>query len=95
MRKLLCLLLLLFSCLFVGCTEKEYDGKKIKSIECVKWFTSARVFFDPAHGIYSSTAATPLKTPAINAMMKGNDYQQEFDAVKDTFETNFKRIFSN
>ena len=33
MRKLLCLLLLLFSCLFVGCTEKEYDGKKIKSIE--------------------------------------------------------------
>ena len=64
------------------------------SIECVKWFNASRAFFDPAHGIYDSPSATPLKTPAINTMMKGNDYQQEFDAVKDTFETDFKKIYS-
>ena len=65
------------------------------SIECIKWFTAGRVFYDPLYCGYASNSDTPLNTPAINTMIKGNDYQQEFDAVKDTFETNFKRIFSN
>ena len=64
------------------------------SIECVKWFTAGRVFYDPIYCGYPANSNTPLNTPAINTMIKGNDYQQEFDAVRDQFESNFKRIFS-
>ena len=72
--------------------SKRIDNPE--SIEAIRHFTSARVFFDPAHGIYSSTSATVLKAPAINVMTKGNDYQQEFDAVRESYETLFKSIYA-
>ena len=64
------------------------------SIDCVLYYDAAKVFFDPAHGIYSSTSATILKTPAINAMYKGEDFTAEFGKVYDSYNTEFKKVFA-
>ena len=65
----------------------------LESVEAMKFFDATKVFFDPAHGIYTSTAATPLKTPCVNVMMKGADYEEEFKAVYSSYETDFKKIY--
>ena len=72
--------------------SKRIDNQE--SIDAIRWFNASRVFFDPCHSIYSSIAGTVLKTPAINTMMKGNDYAQEFDAVRESYETLFKSIYA-
>ena len=66
-----------------------------ESIEAIRFFTSDKVFYDPVYVGYTSNSDTPLNTPAINSMLKGNDYQQEFDAVKEQYTTNFKSIFAS
>ena len=64
------------------------------SIEAVQWFTAARVFYDPVYVGYTSNSDTPLNTPSINTMLKGNDYQAEFDAVYEQYKTKFQSIFA-
>ena len=63
------------------------------SIEAIKFFDSNKLFFDPAHGIYTSTSATPVKTPCVNVMMKGAEYEEEFMAVFSAFDTAFRAIY--
>ena len=63
------------------------------SIEAIKFFDSNRLFFDPAHALYTSTSATPLKTPAVNVIFNGADYDEEFNAVFSTYDTTFRSIF--
>lgn len=65
----------------------------VNSIEAIKFFDSNRLFFDPAHALYTSTSATPLKTPAVNVIFNGADYDEEFNAVFSTFDTTFRSIF--
>lgn len=64
-----------------------------ESIEAIKFFDSNRLFFDPCHALYTSTSATPLKTPAVNVMMNGEDYDEQYDAVYSQYETDFLKIF--
>jgi len=73
--------------------SKRVDNQE--SIEAIRWFDSGRVFYDPVYVGYTSNSDTPLNTPAINTMIKGNDYAQEFDAVKESYETKFKSIFAS
>ena len=72
--------------------SKKIDNQE--SIDAIRWFNASRVFFDPCHSIYSSTADTVLKDPAINTMIKGNDYAQEFDSVRESYETLFKSKYA-
>ena len=65
-----------------------------ESIKAVMFYNAKRVFYDPAHALYGSTSATPLKAPANNAMFKGNDYMEEFNAVYETYETDFLKIYA-
>jgi len=65
-----------------------------ESIEAIMFYNAKRVFYDPAHALYGSTSATPLKAPANNAMFKGSDYEEEFNAVYETYETDFLKIYS-
>lgn len=64
------------------------------SIEAVLFYDAKRVMFDPAHGIYSSIAATPLKSAANNAMYGGKDYIEEFEKVREQFETDVKKFYA-
>ena len=64
------------------------------SIDCILYYDAAKVFYDPAHAIYSSTSASDLKTPANNSFYKGNDFDTEFDKVFNTFDTKFKSIYA-
>ena len=86
--------------------DPDFDAEAIKrnslrsridndaSIEAIMYYDASRVFYDPAHAIYSSTSATVLKTPANNVMYKGNDFDTEFDAVYNSFDTLFKSIYA-
>ena len=65
-----------------------------ESIKAIMYYNAKRVFYDPAHALYGSTSATPLKAPANNAMFKGNDYMEEFNAVYEQYETDFLKIYS-
>ena len=64
------------------------------SIEAVLFYDAKRVLFDPAHGIYSSVSATPLKSAANNAMYEGKDYIEEFEKVREQFETDVKKFYA-
>lgn len=64
------------------------------SIEAVLFYDAKRVMFDPAHGIYSSVSATPLKSAANNAMYGGKDYIEEFEKVREQFETDVKKFYA-
>ena len=64
------------------------------SITAVMFYNSSRIFYDPAHGIYSSTSATPLKTPANNVMYRGASYDEEFNAVYETFFNDVIKIYA-
>ena len=86
--------------------DPEFDANTVKrnalqsridnpaSIEAIMYYDASKVFYDPAHAIYSSTSATVLKTPANNAFYKGNDFDTEFDAVFNSFDTLFKSIYA-
>ena len=64
------------------------------SIEAIMFYNASRIFYDPAHGIYSSTSATPLKTPANNVMYRGASYDEEFNAVYETFYNDVIKIYA-
>ena len=86
--------------------DKLFDAKSImrnslknrldndESIEAVLFYDAKRVIFDPAHGIYSSVSATPLKSTANNAMYAGKDYTEEFEKVREQFETDVKKFYA-
>ena len=66
----------------------------LESIEAIKFFTPSKVFFDPAHALYTSTSATPLKTPCVNYMFaQVETYDEVFDAVYQTYLKDFLDIF--
>ena len=64
------------------------------SIEAIMFYNASRIFYDPAHGIYDSTSATPLKTPANNVMYRGASYDEEFNAVYETFYNDVIKIYA-
>lgn len=65
-----------------------------ESIKAIMFYNAKRVIYDPAHAIYSSTSATPLKAPANNAMFYGKDYAEEFNSVYEQYETDFLMVYS-
>jgi len=72
--------------------QKRIDNPE--SIEAIKFFTASKVFFDPAHGLYTSTSATPLKTPCVQYMFaQVETYDEVFDAVYNTYNTDFLNIY--
>ena len=72
--------------------KKRIDNPE--SIEAIKFFTAAKVFFDPAHGLYTSTSATPLKTPCVQYMFaQVETYDEVFDAVYSQYTTDFYNIY--
>lgn len=66
-----------------------------ESITAIMFYNARRVFFDPAHGIYGSTSATPLKTPANNVMYAGKDYAEEFNSVAEQYDTDVKKYYAS
>ena len=64
------------------------------SIEAIMFYDSSKVFYDPAHSIYDSIAATVLKSPCVYVMYQGKDYDESFDAVAESYESLFKQIYS-
>lgn len=64
------------------------------SIEAVIFYDAKKVLFDPAHGIYSSVSATPLKSAANNVMYEGKDYYEEFEKVRESFENEIKKFYA-
>ena len=64
------------------------------SIEAIMFYNASRIFYDPAHAIYGSTSATPLKTPANNVMYRGASYDEEFNAVYETFYNDVIKIYA-
>lgn len=80
-------------------TEIKYNSLSSRidnpaSITAIMYYDSKRVFYDPCHAIYSSISATPLKTPCVNVVFNAADYDQEFDAVYNTYDTAFKNIYA-
>ena len=64
------------------------------SIDCIIYYDASKVFYDPAHAIYSSTSASDLKAPAVEVMYNGEDFKSQFDSVYSTFDTKFKAIYA-
>ena len=63
------------------------------SIEAIMYYDSSRTFFDPAHGIYSSTAGTRLRQPSIDVMWNGKDFDETFNAVVGGYEEDFLTVY--
>ena len=63
------------------------------SIEAIMYYDASKVFYDPAHAIYSSASASVLKNPSINVMYNGENFDLEFNSVYDSFDTLFKKIY--
>ena len=63
------------------------------SIEAIMYYDSSRTFFDPAHGIYSSTAGTRLRQPSIDVMWNGADFDQTFGGVEGGYEEDFLSVY--
>ena len=63
------------------------------SIEAIMYYDSSRTFFDPAHGIYGSTAGTRLRQPTIDVMFNGKDFDETFSAVEAGYEEDFLTVY--
>lgn len=66
-----------------------------ESIEAVMFYDAKKVLFDPAHGIFGSVSETPLKSAANNVLYEGNDYIEEFEKVRESFETAVKKFYAS
>ena len=63
------------------------------SIEAMMYYDSSRTFFDPAHGIYASTAGTRLRQPSIDVMWNGKDFTETFGAVSAGYDEDFLDVY--
>lgn len=63
------------------------------SIEAIMYYDSSRTFFDPAHGIYGSTAGTRLRQPSIDVMFGGKDFIETFGAVSAGYDEDFLDVY--
>ena len=72
--------------------NKRIDNEE--SVKAIMFYNANRIFYDPAHAVYGSTSATPLKTPANNVMYKGESYDEEFNAVEETFYNDIIKVYA-
>lgn len=63
------------------------------SIEAIMYYDSSRTFFDPAHGIYGSTAGTRLRQPSIDVMFNNKDFTETFGAVSAGYSEDFLDVY--
>ena len=63
------------------------------SIEAMMYYDSSRVFYDPAHTIYQSTAGSCLRQPSIDVMFGAKDFDETFGNVEAQFEEDFLKVY--
>ena len=72
--------------------SKRLDNEE--SIKAIMFYNSNRIFYDPAHAVYGSISETPLKAPAVNAMYKGESYEEQFNAVYEQFYNDIIKVYA-
>ena len=78
--------------------EVVYNSLKTRidndaSIEAIMFYDASRTMFDPAHGIYSSTAGTRLRQPSIDVMFNNKDFTETFGAVSGGYAEDFLSVY--
>lgn len=63
------------------------------SIEAILYMDYSKAQYDPAHDMYSSTAATDLRKLAIETMYKGADYDEKYEQYGNAFVEKFNEFF--
>lgn len=71
--------------------KKHIDNED--SIEAMMYYNHSRVFFDSAHTIYNSVAASILRQPSIDVIFGNKEYDEAFGEIAQQYEEDFLNYY--